>query len=104
MANTHAACCTAARNHCQGSAVLPEQDPGRSLQAVAGGGAEEEGGRRQGRHVPAEVTKQQAVSSLPRVAGSCMRAARQASANAEGSGAFPEPASGHLLPDMAGYV
>ncbi len=104
MARTHAVCCTAARDHRQGSAALPEQDTSRSLQAVAGGGAEEEGGRRQGRHVPAEVTKQQAVSSFSGMAGSCMRAAGQAPANAEGSGAFPEPASCHLLPDVAGCL
>ncbi len=104
MARTHAVRRTAARDHCQGSSALPEQDSGRSLPAVAGGGAEEEGGRRQGRHVPAKVTKQQAVSSVPGVAGGCMRAAGQAPANAEGSVAFPEPVFGHLLPDLAGCL
>ncbi len=104
MARAHAVRRTAARDHLQGSTALPEQNTGRSLQAVAGGGAEEEGGRQQGRHVPAEVTKQQAVGSVPGMAGSCMRAAGQAPAHAEGSSAFPEPASCHFLPDMAGCV
>lgn len=61
-------CSAKAQHHFKGTSILPEQDTGSSLQAVAGRSHPEEGREGKSKYMPEEAFEQQTVCCLSRLA------------------------------------